>query len=54
MGSQVYGFALFDPDTKREDLRVHDVNEKISIKTLELTERVYYHLAKEFLAKPNP
>ena len=51
IGSQVYGFALFEPETNINDLAVHGVNEKISVKTLELTRRVYVNLAKEFLKR---
>ena len=51
IGSQVYGFALFEPETNINDLAVHGVNEKISVKTLELTRRVYFNLAKEFLKR---
>jgi acetylornithine deacetylase/succinyl-diaminopimelate desuccinylase-like protein len=49
MGSHVYGFALFDPATTSDELKVHDVDEKIRIETLELTKKAYYHLAEDFL-----
>ncbi|MCW4048757.1 MAG: M20/M25/M40 family metallo-hydrolase [Candidatus Bathyarchaeota archaeon] len=50
-GSQVYGFALFDPETKKSELAVHGVNERIRIKTLDLTVRVYINLARDFLKR---
>ena len=50
-GTEAYGFSLFDPDTPTSHLAdlAHGTNERVSIKTLELTQKVYYHLAKEFL-----
>ncbi|MHA2296511.1 MAG: M20/M25/M40 family metallo-hydrolase [Candidatus Hodarchaeales archaeon] len=49
-GVNTYGFSLFDPETPMEHLSslAHGTNERISIKTLELSTRVYYNLAKEF------
>ena len=50
-GAEAYGFSLFDPETPPSQLTdlAHGANERISIKTLELTQKVYYHLAKDFL-----
>jgi acetylornithine deacetylase/succinyl-diaminopimelate desuccinylase-like protein len=50
-GAEAYGFSLFDPGTPPSHLAdlAHGTNEKVSIRTLELTQRVYYHLAKDFL-----
>ncbi len=46
-----YGFSLFDPDTPMNEVVSlgHGVNERISKKTVELSLKVYYNLAKEFL-----
>ena len=46
-----YGFSLYDPELPMShyiDL-AHGINERISIKTVELSTNVYYNLAKEFL-----
>ena len=50
-GTEAYGFSLFDPGTPTSHLAdlAHGANERVSIKTLELTKRVYRHLAKDFL-----
>ena len=50
-GAEAYGFSLFDPETPPSQLTdlAHGANERISIKTLELTQGAYYHLAKDFL-----
>jgi acetylornithine deacetylase/succinyl-diaminopimelate desuccinylase-like protein len=50
-GTEAYGFSLFDPGTPTSHLAdlAHGVNERVSIRTLELTKNVYYHLAKDFL-----
>jgi len=48
VGAEVYGFSLFDPETGVHDLS-HGVNERVGIKTLDLTQKVYYHLARDFL-----
>jgi len=50
-GAEAYGFSLFDPGTPASHLAdlAHGANERISIKTLDLTQKVYYHLAKDFL-----
>jgi len=52
-GTEAYGFSLFDPETPTDHLAdlAHGVNERVSIKTLELSRKVYYHLAKDFLKK---
>ncbi|MHA1346685.1 MAG: M20/M25/M40 family metallo-hydrolase [Candidatus Heimdallarchaeaceae archaeon] len=46
-----YGFALFDPETPMNEITnlAHGINERISQKTVELSLKVYYNLAKEFL-----
>ncbi|MCK4844146.1 MAG: M20/M25/M40 family metallo-hydrolase [Candidatus Heimdallarchaeota archaeon] len=46
-----YGFSLFDPDAPMHEYieLIHGINERISIKTVELSLKVYYNLAKEFL-----
>ena len=51
LGTEAYGFSLFDPETPTSHLAdlAHGANERISIKTLDLTQKVYYHLAQEFL-----
>jgi acetylornithine deacetylase/succinyl-diaminopimelate desuccinylase-like protein len=50
-GAEAYGFSLFDPETPPSQLTdlAHGANERVSIKTLDLTQKVYYHLAKGFL-----
>jgi len=50
-GAHAYGFSLFDPETPTNHLAdlAHGTNERVSVKTLELTQRVHYHLAKDFL-----
>jgi len=51
-GMDNYGFALFNPESPMNhfiDL-THGVNERISVKTVELSLKVYYNLAKEFLS----
>lgn len=50
-GTEAYGFSLFDPGTPPSHLAdlAHGTNERVSVRTLELTKRVYYHLAKDFL-----
>ena len=50
-GVEAYGFSLFDPETPMSHLAslAHGTNERVSIKTLELSQRVYYNLAKIFL-----
>lgn len=51
IGADVYGFSLFEPETSLNQITdfIHGTNERISIKTLELTQKVYYNLAKDFL-----
>ena len=46
-----YGFALYDPEMNIEQIfgMSHGVDEKIGFKTIELSLKVYYNLAKEFL-----
>lgn len=50
-GAEAYGFSLFDPETPTSHLAdlAHGANERVSVKTIELTQRVYHHLAKDFL-----
>ncbi len=50
-GAEAYGFSMFDPETPTSHLAdlAHGANERVSVRTLELTQRVYYHLAKDFL-----
>jgi acetylornithine deacetylase/succinyl-diaminopimelate desuccinylase-like protein len=50
-GAHAYGFSLFDPETPTDHLAdlAHGTNERVSVKTLELTQRVHYQLAKDFL-----
>ena len=50
-GTQAYGFSLFEPETPSDvwGTRVHSLNERISLKTLEYTFKAYYNLAKNFL-----
>ena len=50
-GAHAYGFSLFDPETPTNHLAdlAHGTNERVSVKTLELTQRVHYQLAKDFL-----
>ncbi|MFW9916490.1 MAG: M20/M25/M40 family metallo-hydrolase [Candidatus Thorarchaeota archaeon] len=51
-GVEAYGFALFDPEASMDQLLklIHGTNERVSLKTLELSLRAYYNLAKELLA----
>ncbi len=46
-----YGFALFDPEMPMNHFMnlAHGINERISIRTVELSTSAYYNLAKEFL-----
>ncbi|MFH2109792.1 MAG: M20/M25/M40 family metallo-hydrolase [Candidatus Bathyarchaeota archaeon] len=46
MGVEAYGFGLYDSETPSHARRVHGPNERVSLKTLELTHRVCTHLAK--------
>ena len=50
-GVEAYGFSLFDPETPMSHLAnlAHGTDERISIKTLELSQKVYFNLAKIFL-----
>ncbi len=50
-GVEAYGFSMFDPETPTSHLAdlAHGANERVSVRTLELTQRVYYHLVKDFL-----
>jgi len=47
-GVQSYGFSLLDPKTTAKDMASlpHGIDERIRIKTVELTLKVYYNLAK--------
>jgi acetylornithine deacetylase/succinyl-diaminopimelate desuccinylase-like protein len=51
LGTGAYGFSLFDPETPSSHLAelAHGVNERVSIKTLDLTQKVYQYLARDFL-----
>jgi acetylornithine deacetylase/succinyl-diaminopimelate desuccinylase-like protein len=49
LGVDCYGFGLYDPDTPPSTRMVHGPNERVSLKTLELTRRVCFHLARDFL-----
>jgi acetylornithine deacetylase/succinyl-diaminopimelate desuccinylase-like protein len=50
-GAEAYGFGLFDPQTPLSHLvdLAHGTNERVSIKTVELTLNAHYDLAKEVL-----
>ncbi len=50
-GAEAYGFSLFDPETPTSHLAdlAHGANERVSVRTVELTQRVYRHLAEDFL-----
>jgi acetylornithine deacetylase/succinyl-diaminopimelate desuccinylase-like protein len=52
LGTQAYGFSLFDPETPANHLAdlAHGTNERVSVKTLELTQRVHLHLARDVLS----
>lgn len=52
-GIHAYGFSLLDPKTPMAEFSslVHGVNERISIRSLELSQKAYYHLAKIFLGQ---
>jgi len=50
-GVHVYGYSLFDPETPASERAVHGVDERIRIKTVDLTRKVYSHLAKDFLKR---
>ena len=47
-GVQSYGFSLLDPATTSKDMASlpHGIDERIRVKTVELTLKVYYNLAK--------
>lgn len=49
LGVECYGFGLYDPDTPPSARMVHGPNERVSLKTLELTRRVCAHLAIDLL-----
>jgi len=53
-GAASYGFSLFDPETPVSHLvdLSHGENERVSIKTLEMSQKAYYNLAKIFLSSP--
>ncbi|MBD3189653.1 MAG: M20/M25/M40 family metallo-hydrolase [Candidatus Heimdallarchaeota archaeon] len=48
---ETYGFSLFDPELSLSDFAnlAHGTNERVSLKTVELTLKAHYNLAKEFL-----
>jgi acetylornithine deacetylase/succinyl-diaminopimelate desuccinylase-like protein len=50
-GVEAYGFSLADPQTPLSDLTdlMHGTNERVSIKTVELSLKAYYNLAKNTL-----
>ncbi|MFX0116378.1 MAG: M20/M25/M40 family metallo-hydrolase [Candidatus Hodarchaeota archaeon] len=50
-GVEAYGFSLADPQTPLSDLTdlMHGTNERVSIKTVELSLKAYYNLAKNAL-----
>jgi acetylornithine deacetylase/succinyl-diaminopimelate desuccinylase-like protein len=50
-GTEAYGFSLFPQETPMNTMAnfPHGPNERISIKTLEMTFKAYYNLAKQFL-----
>ena len=50
-GVEAYGFSLFDPETPTSHLAdlAHGANERVSVRTVELTQKVYHHLARDFL-----
>jgi acetylornithine deacetylase/succinyl-diaminopimelate desuccinylase-like protein len=50
-GTEAYGFGLFDPQTPLNHLveLAHGTDERVSIKTVELTLNAHYDLAKEVL-----
>jgi acetylornithine deacetylase/succinyl-diaminopimelate desuccinylase-like protein len=51
LGGKAYGFSLFDPDTDPNDISTlsHAPNERISLKTVEMTLNAYYNIARELL-----
>ena len=51
LGAQCYGFSLLDPKTSTKDMAglPHGVDERIRIRTVELTLKVYYNLVQKFL-----
>jgi acetylornithine deacetylase/succinyl-diaminopimelate desuccinylase-like protein len=51
-GAEAYGFSLFDPEIPASRLAdlAHGANERVSTRTLDLTQKVYYHLAKDVLS----
>lgn len=48
-GAAVYGFGLYDPCTPLAARRVHGPDERVSLRTVELTRRVHLNLARVFL-----
>ncbi|MFX0173549.1 MAG: M20/M25/M40 family metallo-hydrolase [Candidatus Hodarchaeota archaeon] len=50
LGVDAYGFSLFDPNTPMNHLAnlAHGTDERIGIKTLELSQKAYYNLVKIF------
>jgi len=50
-GTEAYGFSLLDPETPTSHLAelAHGANERVSIRTLDMTRKVYYNLAKDFM-----
>ena len=51
LGAQCYGFSLLDPKTGSKEMAglPHGVDERIRIRTVELTLKVYYNLARKFM-----
>lgn len=51
LGANAYGFGLFDSSLSMTDLlaRAHGTDERVDIKSIELTLKAHYDLAKEFL-----
>ncbi|MFW9779435.1 MAG: M20/M25/M40 family metallo-hydrolase [Candidatus Heimdallarchaeota archaeon] len=50
-GTRAYGFSLFDPSVNINEISklAHGPNERIGIKTIDLTLHAYYNVAKELL-----
>ncbi len=51
LGINSYGYTLCDDETTMADFTIftHGTNERISVKTVELTLKLYYNIAKKYL-----
>ena len=50
LGMDAYGFAVTNPDLKPAEIGpAHGINERIDLKSIDLTLKAYYNLIENFL-----